>query len=384
MDAATLVDLVQGGENSFVQLKEDVRNVASIAQEMIAFANASGGKIIIGVNDKTGAIVGLSFSDIQRINNLLTTAAQEHVKTPIIIQTETVSVGEHKVIVVQVPEGTDKPHMDATGTIFIKNGSDKRRLTSKEELSRLLQSSGNLYAEERLIQHSDLEDFDWPKFAAFYEKKFQEVPDIHLITKYYHNFHFGKGDKLNVAGALLFGKNLSRLLPNFYIAAVWFAGNHKGESVYRSSENLTGSLNEQYRQAYDFIRTKLNYVQGDQSFNSVGKPEVPLIVFQELLVNALIHRDYFINDSIKVFMFQDRIEIISPGKLPNSLTVDQMRVGIRKSRNFVLAAIGSELMEYKGIGSGIVRALLAYPDITLINDTEAEQFTAIIKRPVVL
>ena len=79
-------------------------------------------------------------------------------------------------------------------------------------------------------------------------------------------------------------------------------------------------------------------VQGAGSFNQTGRPEVPETVFEELLINALIHRDYFIKDSIKVFIFDDRIEIRSPGKLPNSLTVEQIRRGVRWSRNVLLAS----------------------------------------------
>jgi ATP-dependent DNA helicase RecG len=171
MEALELLEIISNGETTKVQFKSDVNNVISISQEMVAFANTKGGQIIIGVDDKTGNILGLSFQDIQRINNLLSTAAQDHVKSPIFISTETVNVNNNRVIVVTVPEGTDKPHTDKDGVVWVKNGSDKRKVTSKEELSRLLQNSGNLYAEEMLLQHSSLDDFNWDKFQSFYEEK---------------------------------------------------------------------------------------------------------------------------------------------------------------------------------------------------------------------
>jgi ATP-dependent DNA helicase RecG len=90
-------------------------------------------------------------------------------------------------------------------------------------------------------------------------------------------------------------------------------------------------------------------------------------------VNALIHRDYFIKDSIKIFIFDDRIEIRSPGKLPNSLTVDQIRKGIRRSRNVLLASFAPDLLNFRGVGSGIVRALKEWPAITWLNNTESEE-----------
>ncbi len=381
MDTEALINLIQSGETSFVQLKENVTNATSIAQEMVAFSNSKGGKIIIGVNDKTGSITGLQFKDIQRINSLLTTAANEHIKSSIIIETETFDIDGKKVIVATVPEGIDKPYMDKEGLIFVKNGSDKRKVTSKDELARLLQSSGNLYAEEKLIQHSSFSDFNWDKFQEFYVNKYSEEPDKNELDKYIINFHLGKDGKLNVAGALLFGKNVQKLLPQFFMSAVWFAGNDLADTVYRSSENITGTLYAQYSGAFDFIKTKINYVQGNRSFNSVGMPEIPLIVFQEMLVNALVHRDYFINDSVKVFIFQNRIEIKSPGKLPNNLTVDDMKIGIRKSRNSTICSLAYDLLDYRGIGSGVVRSLKAYPHIELINNQSAEQFTVVIHRP---
>ncbi len=381
MEALELLEIIASGETTKVQLKSDVNNVISIAQEMVAFTNTKGGLILIGVDDKTGNILELTFQDIQRINNLLATAAHDHVKSPIIISTETVTVNEKRVIVVTVPEGTDKPHTDKDGVVWVKNGSDKRKVISKEELSRLLQSSGNLYAEERLIQHSSLDDFDWEKFKKFYEEKYKEPADKEEISKYLSNLRIGENNKLNVAGALLFGKNLQKLTPAFFINAIWFWGNDIAETEYRSSENIIGTLDILYHRGFDFVLSKLQKVQSGQSFNSLGKSEIPEIVITELLVNALIHRDYFINDSIKLFVFENRIEIISPGKLPNSLTEEQIKKGVRRSRNNIIASLAPDLLEYRGAGSGIVRAISIYPDITLINEQEKERFIAIIKRP---
>lgn len=381
METNELLALISNGETTKVQFKSDVNNVISIAQEMVAFANTRGGIIVIGVDDKTGNILKLSFQDIQRINNLLSTAAQDHVKSPIFISTETVNINDNKVIVVTVPEGSDKPHTDKDGVVWIKNGSDKRKVISKDELSRLLQSSGNLYAEERLLQHSSLDDFDWDKFKSFYEEKYKEPCEKGEILKYLSNLRLGEKGKLNVAGALLFGRNLQKLLPSFFITAIWFWGNNITDTEYRSSENIIGTLDQQYKKGYDFILAKLNKIQAGQSFNSLGKPEVPTIVITELLVNALIHRDYFISDSIKIFVFEDRIEIISPGKLPNSLTEEQIKKGVRRSRNNIIASLAPDLLEYRGAGSGILRALQAYPDIDFINEPDNERFIVIIKRP---
>ena len=231
------------------------------------------------------------------------------------------------------------------------------------------------------MQHSSLEDFEWDKFKSFYEEKYKEPCEKGEILKYLSNLRLGEKGKSNVAGALLFGRNLQKLLPSFFITAIWFWGNNITDTEYRSSENIIGTLDQQYKKGYDFILAKLNKIQAGQSFNSLGKPEVPTIVITELLVNALIHRDYFISDSIKIFVFEDRIEIISPGKLPNSLTEEQIKKGVRRSRNNIIASLAPDLLEYRGAGSGILRALQAYPDIDFINEPDNERFIVIIKRP---
>jgi len=382
MEALELLDIIAGGESSTVQLKENITNHTSVAQEMVAFANSGGGMLIIGVNDKTGEITGLLFSDIQRINNLLSAAANDHVKSPLVIRTETVDVGGGKrVIVALIPEGADKPHTDKDGLIFIKNGSDKRKVTSKDELSRMLQSSGNLYAEQMLIRDSTIKDMDWGLFREFYEKKYKEEIAYEDFQSKVENLSLGAEGKINLAGNLLFGKHPQRLSPNSYITAIWFQGNDLAGTKYNSNENIGGDLARMFKDAQKFVIGSLLKQQNGKDFNSLGDLEVPEIVLNELLINALIHRDYFVHDSIKIFVFDNRIEIKSPGKLPNSLTTDQIKVGVSRRRNHILASYALDLMPYRGAGSGILRALQAWPHIEFQHFPEAEQFNVIIYRP---
>ncbi len=381
MEASAILNLIAGGETSSVQFKLNVTNATSIAQEMVAFCNTKGGYILIGVNDKTGEVGGLTFPDIQRINNLLSTAASEHVKSPISIESETVEVEPGKrVIIARIPEGYNKPYKDKDGLIFIKNGSDKRKVTSNEEIMRMLQHSGSMYAEEQTLAHCTYQDIDWEKFKAFYEGTYGEELEPDRERKF-ENLRLGRDGKPNLAGALLFTNNPQKTITGFFITAIWFWGNVLEDNSYRASENIKGTLPSQFRQTKDFAMRALNKIQSGDTFNSPGKLEIPEIVLTELLTNALVHRDYFIKDTIKLFIYQNRIEIISPGKLPNNLTIEQMKKGIRKKRNDILDSLAPELMEYKGAGSGILRALHAHPHIDFVNDTEAEQFKVIIHRP---
>ncbi len=381
MDSTQLIHLISGGETSHVQFKENIANPLSAAQELVAFANTEGGQLIVGVADKTGAVTGLSFEDIQRISSLLVNAASEGVKPPLTIKTETLEASGKKVLVVTVPSGTHKPYKDKDGLIFVKNGPDKRKVTSNEELARLLQASGDLYAEEMPLPFTISDELDVRDFRAFYENKYQTPLDEADLPRLLANLRLADGDRLNVAGALLFAKHPEKVLPQFHLSAVWFAGNDIAGEKYHGSEDIRGTLPQCYQRGLDFLKRALHRPQNGKDFNSLGDLEIPEIVLKELLINALLHRDYFIRDSIKLFVFDNRIEIRSPGKLPNNLTEAQVRAGIRRSRNTILASLAPDLLPYRGIGSGILRSLQAWPRLEFINDKEGEQFTVVIRRP---
>lgn len=104
---------------------------------------------------------------------------------------------------------------------------------------------------------------------------------------------------------------------------------------------------------------------------------------KELIQNALVHRDYFKNSPIRLMIFDNRVEIVSPGKLPNSLTVEDVKYGNPVIRNNQLVAFSLHTMPFSGLGTGIKRALAEQPNIELINDIEGEQFIVKIPRPVV-
>ena len=137
----------------------------------------------------------------------------------------------------------------------------------------------------------------------------------------------------------------------------------------------------QYEEAIAFLKRNLSYTQQEKSINSLGDLEIPMIVLEELIVNALIHRNYFINAPIRLFVFEDRVEIISPGRLPNNLTIDNIKNGNSNIRNDVITSFATKELPYRGIGTGIRRALKNYSNIEFVNDTDGEMFVVTIIRP---
>lgn len=365
------------GEDSTRQFKREPSADAKMAGEIVAFANSGGGRIFIGV-EKDGSILGLSGGEAEKVGEDMAKVAWDSVRPPFSILSKSIATSDGIVVVIEISDGASKPYCDKGGVYWVKNGPDKRRVQSPEELARLFQSGEKLYAESQVVSASTLEDLDHDAFARFYETKYSEVPpsrssDRETYQRTLENLELADSGRATVAGLLLFGKRLSVLLPEMKIDALWFKGQERSVSEWHDQRRIEGTLAEQYDEAMGFLKRWNSRIQGEGSFNQRGSTEIPEAVFEELLVNALIHRDYFIKDSIKLFIFDDRIEIRSPGKLPNSLTVGQIRKGVRRSRNVLLASFAPDILNFRGVGSGIVRALKAWPSITWVNDTESEE-----------
>ncbi len=179
---------------------------------------------------------------------------------------------------------------------------------------------------------------------------------------------------------MLFGQSPSNRLPSFIVKAAVFPGKTLAEKSYIDSRDIKGKISEIFQQTIGYILANTRQVQGEQSVNSLGVPEIPRIVWEELITNALVHRDYFISAPIRVFIFSDRVEIISPGNLPNNLTIENIKAGNSNTRNPVLASFAYQILPYRGFGSGILRALENYPDIDFIDDRDGNNFKCIIKR----
>ncbi|TXH60578.1 MAG: ATP-dependent DNA helicase RecG [Thiothrix sp.] len=384
MDLKYLQSQIALGEDSKRQFKRNMTNVDALAAEMAAFSNSEGGVIYLGVEDD-GKLTGLSLEDVARLNQLISNAASQHIRSPITVQTENIALDNGRlVIALTIPKGLDKPYFDRNGVIWLKTGADKRRVHSKEELRRLFQSVDLLHADETPTT-AQLDTLDRYSFAEFLQKTYSlDLPEQEAdLLRLLQNMNLASNHGcLNLAGVLLFSKHPDWIKPAFIVKGVSLPSTILQDSQYNDSEDINGRLREQFEQSLAFIMRNLHKRQGTQSVNSIGEPEVPRIVFEELLVNALIHRDYFISAPIRVLVFTDRIEIISPGHLPNHLTIEKIKAGNSNLRNPILASfVAKNILPYRGLGSGILRALAAWPRIDFEDQREANLFKVTVWRP---
>ncbi|EIU3493046.1 putative DNA binding domain-containing protein [Pseudomonas aeruginosa] len=385
METTELIDLLSRGEDSRQQFKTDINNADALAAEIVAFSNTAGGRIFIGVNDD-GSVRGLSGADVARLNMLIANVASQVVRPAVNPLTENVPHPAGTVLVLSIAEGINKPYMDKNGAIWVKNGSDKRRATSREELQRLFQQAGLVHADETPVAGLSAGDVDMPYFETFFEQQFGEPLAQHNqpLPQLLANMNLMNQGQLNVAGGLLFARSPHYALPAFIVKAVAFVGTEIEDERYIDSRDITGKLADVFQQTLGFIVANTRAVQGEQGFNTQGQPEIPRIVWEELVANALIHRDYFVSAPIRVLVFADRVEIISPGHLPNNLTIENIKAGNSNMRNPILASFAAKLLPYRGLGSGLLRSLRAWPQIELIDDRVGNLFKAIVARPSVL
>lgn len=383
MKPTDLLTQIALGEDSTRQFKADMRNADSLASEMAAFANSEGGTIYLGVADD-GSTPGLDKSDVARINQLISNAASQLVKSPLTVRTENIAIENGRIVIVlTVPKGLDKPYFDKNGVIWLKTGADKRRVNSKEELRRLFQMTDQFHADE-LPTKAGIDTLDKLRFRDFLRDICkQDYPDdLEEFTRLLQNMNLATDDgNLNLAGLLMFAERPERVKPQFVVKAIRYPGNEIHASQYVDTEDFAGALPKIFEDVLAFVMRNLHKVQAGRGVNAPGQPEIPESVFEELLVNSLVHRDYLVSAPVRVFIFDNRIEIISPGHLPNNLTVEKIRTGNSNIRNPILVSyVAKGLLPYHGLGSGIKRALSEWPKIDFTDDRDGCLFTVAIHR----
>jgi predicted HTH transcriptional regulator len=381
MDKEQLLTIISQGEDSRHQFKREFTNADALASELIAFANSEGGQLFIGVEDN-GEIAGVSKEDVPRLNQLLSNTASQNVHPPINPISENVLTEKGLVMTVTVEKGLNKPYVDTQGRIWVKNGADKRSVTAREEMQRMFQSSGLIYADETPVPPATLDDLDLEEIARYFAKRYGRPLDTATLPmpQLIRNLNLARDDIPNLTGLMLFGKSPQTFKPAFTVKAVTFPGTAMADNNYLDREEIDGTLLEQYTRGMAFIKRNLHHVQSGRSFNSPSRLEIPEPVFEEFLVNSLVHRNFFLNAPIRLLIFSDRVEIISPGCLPNHLDTEQIRYGISNLRNSALASHAFHLLPYSGLGSGIPRAAAAWPDIELTNDKRGDQFKVVVRR----
>jgi ATP-dependent DNA helicase RecG len=369
-----LLEIISNGENSGVEFKRDVVENHILAKELVAFSNLEGGMVILGIEDN-GSIFGLSRPNLEE---WVMTTCRDKIRPPIIPFFEIVrDVDQGRdVAVVRVPRGTDVHSLwhNHHNSYFIRVGTQSRE-PSQEELGRLFQQRGTIRAELRPVAGASLTDLDRRRLRDYFVRiRQQDVPDgdEEAWRVLLMNTEIMTDEGVTVSGVLLFGITPNRFLPQAGIDAAAFAGKEKDYAArerltlrgpmtpLRSADNMLVE-NGLVEQAIDFVRrnTPVTATLVDDS-TRVETPTFPPEVLREGIVNALIHRDYLLSSTdIELTIYSDRLEIVSPGRLPNGITPDRMRAGCRAARNQLLKDVMRDYGYLEHMGMGVPRKIIS-------------------------
>ena len=398
---------IKAGEVSGVQFKERILDKYDIACELVAFSNSHGGKLVVGIKDKTGETNALSYSEVQETTNLLSDIASENVVPSILIKIDTVEVEDGNLVVATVKEGLNKPYHDNKGIVWVKNGADKRKVFDNAELAEMMTDCGSFAPDEAGVRDATVNDLDATTIKLFLGNRFERVLEKKGLTgdafneasldmicsaiakghdceKILRNLRFIRPDgTLTVAAMLLFGKYTQRWMPMMTAKCICFAGNSIGSKVFRDKVNdadMEGNLLHQYDTIMDFFTRNLHNVQVGEEFNSMGKLEIPYTSLVEFTVNCLVHRSLNMKAPVRIFIFDNRVEIHSPGALPNGLTIEDIKAGTSMPRNMFLFNNAIYLLPYTGVGSGITRALDEDINVKFMNNDKTQEFVITVWR----
>ncbi len=368
-----LLEIINNGESSGVEFKRDVLENHALAKELVAFSNLSGGRVLLGVEDD-GAISGITRPDLEE---WVMTTCRDKIRPGIIPFFEIVRDVEpgKDVAIVTVTRGYDVHSLwhNNRDTYYIRVGTQSRE-PSREELGRLFQQRGTFRAELRPVSGATLADFDRRRLRDYFGRiRQQDVPSGEDATAWQTllvNTDIMTEEGVTVGGMLLFGATPNRFLPHAGIDAAAFPGTEKDYAA-RERAGLRGPMtplldaggavveNGLVEQALEFVRRNTPVTAVLENGRRIEKPVYPPEALREAVVNALIHRDYLLSSTdIELVVYSDRLEIVSPGQLPNGITPDRMRTGCRAARNQLLKDVMRDYRYLEHLGMGVPRKII--------------------------
>ena len=395
-------------EHTGVQFKERVtkENKSEVAAEMVAMSNTRGGMVVVGIDDKTGRLNPLSYKETQEVTALLGNLATDNVIPSILVDIENVPADGGVLVVATIKQGLNKPYHDNNGVVWVKQGADKRKVFDNSELIAMLADNGQMYPDTLPVRGTSIKDLNMEVVKEYLAKRFAPVfslqnisaDELHKMSteevakaigaeQTVENILKNAGlvladGTLTVAAVVLMGEYPQRWLPVFTARCISYIGNSIGGSEFRdkSGSDADGNAVHLYKFIMTFLMRNLRRKQVEADFNSPGELEVSTTTLSEVVVNCILHRSYAADSPLRIFIFDNRIEIHSPGLLPQGITVEDATHGVSVPRNKLLFSNGIHLLPYTGAGSGLTRAQLYTPNIKFENDERLKEFVVTIWR----
>lgn len=326
MTSKDVLDIIQSGENFYIEFKEEKVKAKDLGEEIVAFANSEGGTILIGVSDD-GNITGITD---KKIEETIMNICRNNVVPNIIPSFEYAIINDKKIVILGIPKGLSKPYSTVDNKYYIRVGTTKR-IASREELLRLFEGNGSLHFDISPVINTSIKDLNldvirdyYLKYNAFdlYDEEKEQVERLLINADILKELN---GEKVcSVGGLLIFGKMPQRYLPQNGITFAHFNGSEISDELI-DKKVIEGRIQDIAENTLTIIKNNILAPSVIKNLKRVEVEEYPKVVLREALVNSLVHRNYSIYGSkIRIFMFNDRIEFRSPGRLPNTVTTEKM------------------------------------------------------------
>ena len=374
MNKQTVLEIIANGENSGVEFKRDDIRPEQLAKEIVAMSNFQGGKILLGVEDD-GTLTGIQRPNLEEwVMNVI----QDKIHPMVLPYYETIKLENDKhIAIISFPQGISKPYVlrdKGKEDIYIRIGSTSR-LATREQQMRLFEVGGMLHTELMPVPRTDMNSLDDARLTNYLRDILRD-PEVPTTPEQWQARLLGLGFLTEVsgtiyctiAGLVLFGKNPRRYLKQAGLRLLAFSSADKNYQavldaildapmVGRWDVDAAGKrlidqgLIEQCITAISpFVSQEPNTF--DENFRREKHWFYPLEAIRESLINALAHRDWTRFVEIELSSYADRLEVISPGTLPNSMTIEKMKAGQRSPRNTIIMEVLRDYgyVDYRGMG----------------------------------
>ena len=357
-----LIEEISNGENEKIEFKENAKTNTYI-KTVVAFANGNGGKIVFGVKDN-GEIIGVEneFEVMDGIINAISDSCY-----PMIIPDISLHTLENRtIILVEIEGGKKKPYyLKSKGMqkgTYIRSGATTRIIEEDYVLKELVLEGENKYFDQQVCHEESISDEEIEKFCEWLEKLARKNSETDTKIKKVTRNTLLSWKVLEEKNGEIFPTNAYILLSgkeNWEVSRKIQCGVFKGEtrSIFVDKREFEGSIITQLEKAYKYVLEKINLSSDIVGIYRVDKYEIPPKSIRELIANAIIHRSYLEPNDIQVALYDNRLEITSPGMLLSGVNIKRMKEGYSKLRNRAIASVFAYINIIEKWGSGIPRIM---------------------------
>ena len=368
MKERTIEEILRSPEGRMLEFKASMPKNSDLAKTVVAFANDAGGEIIIGVDDRHRA-VGVPEEALPQIEAQLSNMIYDRCYPTVLPDISFLSAGGRSLVRVRVYRGSTPPYYlkseGKVGGTYVRVGSNNR-LADEELIGELERRRRNVSFDGEIAPEKSLAELDFRSFRRLYEEKTGEpLDDLALQKLELAKVERGVLYPTN-ALVLLSDDGLRRsMFPNAKIECARFKGVSAGEFIDRKTYDY--GIAEQVEDAYAFVLRNIRQSGSIQGVYTVSRWEYPVKALREIIRNAVVHRQYSLaGKDIKIAVYDDMIEITSPGLLPPSIDYSDMESRQSDARNKVIAPVFRKLGIIDQWGNGlklVAEELKDYPEI---------------------